>query len=457
MAARIDPLQAILFAGLGVLALVTGLVAGLDPPMSLGLSGAVAYGLLVFANLPAALALYCSEPFGLSFQESGVMRIAVAILFVSWLGTIMVRDQRVRNLFAEHPAVSGALLLFLAWSLLSLTWAEDPGASWDTTSQYAAAAVIFLVTFTVVRTRQQASGMVAAFVAGAVVAAGFGLVTGRQDAGRLEGLSLDPNELATVVVPAIALAVALIPSVPRSPGLKLALGIAAGFCCVATLLTVSREAVFALIAMMTAAVLFSGRWRAAVTLLVAAAAISGSVYIVSVASPDSRDRILHAADSKTRFQEGRTSLWQVGWRIFEANPVRGVGAGNFSVSAKHYLLRPGRLGDTRQIVDTPKVSHSSFVEVLTGLGAVGLAMFLLIDLFGMVACVRAARRFAAGTDRAGEALARGVFVALVGLQVLHAFHSDESNKQLWFLLGLGLALLAIATARAERPADDAPA
>jgi O-antigen ligase len=445
MAARNDPIQWLIVAGFGALALLTGLIAGIDPPVSIGFSFAVAYGLLAFANLPAALALYCCEPFGYSFEESTIARIAVAMLLLSWLGVLMVEGSRARKLFVDHAAASGVLLLFLAWSLFSLVWAESPADGLVAFGRYTSGVAVMFIAYTVVRTRTRLTLVCAAVVVGGVLAALYGLAFGKQLDGRLAALSLDPNELASVLVPGVALSVALLVSIRSSPVLRVLLAAAAAFCILGTFLTASREGVIALVVVVVLGVVAGGRWRPQIALAGVLAVGLGVLYLTAFAPDSNRERILHAADPQQR-QEGRTALWEVGWRIFRAHPVNGVGAGNFQDTARHYVLQPGNLRVTREIIDTPKVSHSTYVEFLTGLGIIGLGMFLIIDAFSIVCCVRAIREFRESGDRAGEALARGLLIGLIGLQVTHLFHSDEGNKQLWLLLALGPAVLAIAQA-----------
>jgi hypothetical protein len=58
-----------------------------------------------------------------------------------------------------------------------------------------------------------------------------------------------------------------------------------------------------------------------------------------------------------------------------------------------------------------------------------------------------------------ELIARGVFVGLVGILAADFFLSAQFSKQLWLLLGLGPALLAMSSRRSidEDTADDPPA
>ena len=59
------------------------------------------------------------------------------------------------------------------------------------------------------------------------------------------------------------------------------------------------------------------------------------------------------------------------------------------------------------IVDTPKVAHNTYLQVLAELGVVGLALFMTILLFSLVCAFKAHRVAArAGRPRAGHHRAR---------------------------------------------------
>jgi O-antigen ligase len=135
--------------------------------------------------------------------------------------------------------------------------------------------------------------------------------------------------------------------------------------------------------------------------------------------------------------------------MVEDEPVRGIGAGNFANTSVHYLLQPGAIVRDDFIVDTPKVAHNSYLEVLAELGVVGLVLFAGVLAFALTCIVKATRVFARIGDRQMELLSRGLLVALVGLLASDFFGSRQFEKQLWLLLALGPAFLALARAQAD--------
>jgi O-antigen ligase len=138
--------------------------------------------------------------------------------------------------------------------------------------------------------------------------------------------------------------------------------------------------------------------------------------------------------------------------MVSAHPVRGVGSGNFQLTSGHYLLeRPGAI-KYDYFIDKPKVAHNTYLHVLAELGFVGLGLFLAIIGFAIACAWSAAQRFKQAGDLDMELLTRGVLLAIIGLLSADFFISGQYSKQLWLLLGLGPAMLAIAKTRASRTA-----
>jgi O-antigen ligase len=289
--------------------------------------------------------------------------------------------------------------------------------------------------------------VVMAFLAGAVASALYGIVS-PVDAGaggRLQSSLLDPNELAAVLLAGVALSVAsTLLNRGRVP-LQFASLMAGGFCVLALFLTASRGGLIALAAMMLFAIIVAGRWRLAVLVISLLMAGSAYVYLTAFAPQGERDRIQEVTRGETRVEEGRTTLWQLAIREFKDHPAKGVGAGNFRNQTRHVLLRPGSLRRADQELSVSQVVHNSYLEPLAELGLVGLALFTGIILFSLGSLLVASRRFRLAEDRQMEAVALALAVALFGSLAADFFISNEYSKQLWLLLGLGPAVLAMAS------------
>jgi O-antigen ligase len=175
------------------------------------------------------------------------------------------------------------------------------------------------------------------------------------------------------------------------------------------------------------------------------------IYFTAIAPSYIRERIISPNVGQEKIQEGRTTLWQVAWRAFEAHPAEGVGSGNFSLVSRNYLLEPGVLARTDEIVgDNPKVVHNSYLEVATELGVIGFVLFMVVVLFSLGAMLKSARLFRLIGDNRMQAVALCIAVALIGDLAALFFISDQYSKQLWLLMGLGPVLLAMAQTAKQR-------
>jgi O-antigen ligase len=452
-------LPAMLFA----IAAAVGALAGVDPKLGIAAAMGVAFVTIVLADLSVGLCIYALFAFlnivpdiGGSFLSFD--KVAGGLLAVSWLATVATRKDARRAFISSHPQFFAILTFFLAWVVLSLTWAEQPSHGLEVASRYVLSAFLFLIVFTAVRTRQHVRWLLWAFVVASTLSGAYGLVVPppATDEDRLAGTIGEPNQLAAVLVAGVVIALALAVVEKGKPLHRLVLLTAAGLCLLATFLTLSRAGLIALVIAMVAAVIVAGRWRAQVFAVAALVITTLFVFFAFVATPHQRDRVTSVGTGATT---GRSDIWTVGWRMVQAHPVNGVGVGQFQTSAVHFLIAPGAIQRSDLIIDTPKVAHNIYLHVLAEMGVVGLTAFLLIIGFALRCALRAAQAFQRRGDAAMDLISRAVFVALVGILAADFFASEQFSKQLWLLLGLGPALLAMAGRKGEQtqaePAQEA--
>jgi O-antigen ligase len=312
---------------------------------------------------------------------------------------------------------------------------------------------LFPIVYTAVRSIRDVRLIAGAFVAGACLAAFYGIAAQPDAASvgsgagldRLAGTLGDPNELATLLVAGMVLATMFIFDRGTSFAIRLvALG-AGSVLLLALLFTVSRGGLVALTTALVASVIVARRYR--VQAIVAAVTVGAAalVFFLAFASPAASERIT-AADGG----EERIDVWTVAWRMVDANPVTGVGAGSFRHESIHYLVEPGTIRFD-ELIDQRSVTHNAYLEVLTGTGFVGLALYITIITACLVMFVRAAHNFERSGDRGGELTTRTLIVAVASILAAYFFLSEESSKYLWLLLSLAPALLAIS----RRSAPDA--
>ncbi len=434
--------------GLGLIGAVLGLLAGYDPRVAIAGALGLAFVLVAFADLAIGLAVFAFigfvEVVPLFGPVLNLTKLAGLLLTLSWFAILTTRRSSKIDFVSVHPIVATALGLFLGWAALSAAWAEDPGAAIGSASRYALNMVLFLIVFTAVRNERNLGHILIGFVLGSLFAVGYALVApSAEDPGRLATAAHDPNELAAALISGSILAVGAVAHFRESPPLRLLAGFTAVACVAGILLTASRGGLIALTVALLFAIVVAGRWRAPLAIGTACLAAASVFYFAGFASPEVQERITEPTRGQSRLQEGRTTIWQVAWRSVEANPVQGLGSANFAVSSKHYLFEPGTLARTDEIIDQPKVAHNSYLEVLAELGIVGAFLFGVLILFSVASALAAAREYDARGDPRMQAVCLCVSVAMVGLLAAGFFSSYQYSKELWLLMGLGPALLAM--------------
>ncbi len=456
--AALAPTRLIAPAAFCVFAVVLGGLAGLNPALAISGALAFAFMLVIFADLYIGVVLFTLLSFvaqvpGLGGSDVTFAKLVGLLLAVSWLAVLTTRPDARADLARAYPAAAYTLIVFLAWVALSQLWATDSAAVLDALFRLSLNALLVFIVFTAVRTPRHAIGVVAAFVIGATVAAVYGLLfvspEGADGAERLAGGLDNPNELATVLVAALALSIGLGRALGSFPLARFCAFAAGAVCTAGIFLTGSRGGLVALAVALIAFLVIGTRFRGRLLLIVIFVALAGVGYYSYVASPEERERVIDVSSGGT----GRTDLWEVGWRMVEDKPVQGVGAGNFIVESPRYLLEPGTIQRTDVFIgEAPRVTHNTYLQMWSELGTVGLLLFLSIMAFGLGTAFKAARSFADSGDAQMEPIAVAVFVALAAVLAADFFGSRQYDKELWLLLGLAPALLAIA--RQRRPAEE---
>jgi O-antigen ligase len=470
MAARIDLRHRFVQLGFAALAVMLGIGAGVDPRIAVAAAIGLAFVVLVMGDLTIGLCLFAVVAFldvlpHLGGSALSFTKIVGFLLAVSWLAKVSSSDDARNDFLAAHPTFTYVLVLFLGWSALSLTWAESSSVATTPLLRYALNLILFLIVYSAVRTPRHLAWTIGAYVAGSALAAGYGVLnpptdTAYYDVTRVSGTIGDPNELAAVLVGGTILAAALAVTLRGAPVLRLLAGGASVLCAAGIFLSLSRGGLVALGFSLIAAIVVAGRrWRLQAIVLAAVVAVGAFAYFGFYADSTAIHRVTSFGNGT-----GRTDIWTVGWRMVQHHPVTGVGVGNYKTSSIHYLLEPGAIQRDEFIVDTPKVAHNTYLQVLAELGIVGAALFAAIVGFSLLCILKAARCFERLGDETMELMSRALLVALCGVLAADFFISEEFSKQLWLLLGLGPALLGIAKAatgerarRELRSADDVAA
>jgi putative inorganic carbon (HCO3(-)) transporter len=428
-------------------AAVCGLLAGIQPLLGVSAALAVAFTVVTLSNLTAGLVLFTVLSFldvfsATSSGAASFMKVAGGLLFGSWCLARLLGHASTRGSVARIPAGAGLCVVALAlWSGLSVTWAQSPRSAATATLTFLLDMLLIPIVMAAVRDREQLAWVLSAFVLGAIVSAAYALLdpsaAGAGHYGRLAGGIGDANEEAAVLVAAIPLAIAL-PAVSSRAWMRSLGWTGVIVCLLGVFATLSRGGLLALGVVLACAVLFGGRWRSRAALLLAGAVICTVSYYAVIAPLAARERVTMTTSN------GRLDIWHVGWRMVQAHPLQGVGAGNFQDAAVHYVQAPGSITSARLIVDAPHVAHNVYLELLADLGIPGLLAFVGVAMFSLLAGLRAARAFERRGDAGLELAARCVVLALIGFLAADFFLSGEFSKQLWLTFALCSALLGLA-------------
>lgn len=163
--------------------------------------------------------------------------------------------------------------------------------------------------------------------------------------------------------------------------------------------------------------------------------------VFTLVPPEQKARFATAGEDRTSIT--RLERWERGLEMAGKYPILGVGYGNWSVAVRKLYDVEGDL------------SHNIFIECVSELGYVGLAMFLALIL-GCFASNRQTRRLA-GENRFVFYLAHGLDGALVGFLASGFFVTVLYYPYFWVNLALTAALnrIAVQAAAAEAIAEPA--
>ncbi|WP_439656076.1 O-antigen ligase family protein [Lentzea sp. HUAS TT2] len=344
-------------------------------------------------------------------------KIVPALLIGVWLFSLY----RHRRLPSPHPLHLVVALLAVVLLATSAVHEAEPF-----TLEYLVRWVPFLVITVVladVAAREvPVRALLAATVAGAVVAAAGGLISVAGGSLRATGPLEDPNDLAFFLVAALPLLVAL-PAKGKSRVVLLLLG---------TVLVAGAAATFSRgggIALACALVWLIARRGIPVRAVVVTAAVTGVAALVFASAAQAE--LSRALQEKSHIAgtnaDTRMLRWQAASRMLADNPVLGVGPGGFR---QEYAAA----GHNAEIDEQTPVAHNLFLEVAAELGVPGFALLVAFVAVGFVASERALRRVA---DRR-EAVA--VQAALIAVLVASIFLSEQYYLPLWSLVALAVAI-----------------
>lgn len=284
-----------------------------------------------------------------------------------WLCAVLVKGQ-LRKLTSFHVLV----LVFFLWNLLSVFWTTDPDSTLSRIVTYAQVAVLTILLWDLFTTRAAIYLGLQAYVLGAwpvIFFTAANYLSGNQISyGRYASVGSIANNTGIILTLGVPLAWHLA-MVNRRDGLlrrllwllNLLFLPAAAF---AMALTGSRFAVLITVPVLLFGIISLTRIgllsRIAILLVVVAGGLSAAAALL----PETTIERLATVDEELASGDlnGRTVFWERGLQLWGDSPLLGIGTGAFDEAMTPYYGRP-------------RSAHSSFVAVLTELGAVGILLF----------------------------------------------------------------------------------
>ena len=439
---------------------------------------------LLLYLLPLAVAFGSLAPLSVGKLRAGLTDAIVAgllALAVVWLWRSPdARDalahpldwaRRIWRSQAHALALLGALLLYLAVIVLSIAVAISRTAVIKETLKWGEVLVVVSATWLFIRSERQAlwlacAAIVAGFAEALLGCAQYVLATGLLGPGgasvRVFGTFDQPNPYGGYLNMSLPIALALT-VFGRDPRMRWVTGGASVVMLFALYLSGSRGALLGLVAALVvlAAVGLRIERKTLIGLAIAAPllAIAWFAHLIPARIENKllaqfrvNDVSLTAQLNDANYSTiERLAHWVAGLRMFQAHPLLGVGAGNYSAAYATYKV-PGW-------DESLTHAHNYYINAAAETGALGLLALLGVIAVAIWVAWRAtraadwrsaARRTLAGID--ARAVAMGCAAVVVALCV-HNFTDDlfVHAMELQFALALGL-MLRLATPKAQ-PAD----
>jgi O-antigen ligase len=163
----------------------------------------------------------------------------------------------------------------------------------------------------------------------------------------------------------------------------------------------------------------------------------GGLLLFALVAPSSPiTRFLEPRDIDAASADSRTVVWGAGLRMLEANPVLGIGIGNFKPTMRQFIPDLDLLPDGTK----ERIAHNMYVEIAAEMGLLGLGTLVGMMVWAFVSLQRTYRR---ARDKGAELVtlaALGLQAGLFGFAVSSFFLSAQTVKLFWLMLFVTMTL-----------------
>jgi O-antigen ligase len=341
-----------------------------------------------------------------------------------------------------------SVIAYSGWAVASVLWTVNPNSSFQqggtgyTIASLGLSLVMMLGIVTFVRRQVDLRRLMwTTWIFSALT----GLVSVLQYASgsaRAVGVSGDANFFAAVQVIALPIGAQLAMQVDNPRTRRwIFVGIGLGVGSIMTSLSrggiLALIAVFLLLGLQPARGFFQTRAQKRAFLLVVLAGV-GVLLIFSFSALSARTSSLFSGQDQG---SGRANLWQAAVTGWHEHEVRGLGFGAFIGQSDQLLLAtPGVNLSNYALRPKGQYAHNAYLESLVELGIIGAVLFVTMLVAVAISLRRTAHSAARSELQAVSGFARALLLALAGFAFASVFLSTETNRMLWVLVGLAIAL-----------------
>lgn len=419
------PPQAFFGIGLAVAGAALGFGASRSPVIALvAVAGLVLVAVVAHNSLAAVSILtvgfffqnYLDKGVGLATPIKAIGALALGAWLLEW------------GLRRRHIVACRTLLAVLAldlWVMISFLVTTQQQAAVTSVVQYLDFSLLFFLVVQVVGGDDRRARIVTGVTTVASGAAALvGLVIFLAHSVRAVGPVGDPNDFAFILASSVPL-VLYQTRWATSPWARRLSGLAVAIILATILATYSRSG---LVALLGAGVWAMATRRISVRATVATVA-SGAVVVLALFLTKPQV-ISHVFQQKAVVAQqnvnDRYYLWGVALKEFSADPISGVGPGNYET--RFDAFAPPLVGKKGEVLTT----HNAYLNVMAELGAPGTALFLI---YLVLSWIDLRRRFPLDprADALQGALAAGFIAALVGA----FFLTEQYFAPFWLLPAIG--------------------
>ncbi|MEQ1654312.1 MAG: O-antigen ligase family protein [Nitrospira sp.] len=363
----------------------------------------------------------------------GLNMLALGAVVTVFLGISLARSGRLEFLDKQTVLFMGLLVLML----IHIPLARNTFYSFNTAKLMFFTFISYMSIITFVNSAQKVFVMMRFWIFVHLALAIVGIFKGGVGVG---GWVEDENDLCMELNVALAFSAFMAFSATSMKSKLLYLGLS-GIFVLTIMATLSRGGFIGLVAV-------GGYcWLRSSKKFVSAVVVCVLVLVMSVFAPEKYWSEVQSITSEEETQTGtggeRLYTWGIGWEMFLANPIIGIGQGNFPWEFLHY--EAGRTFRGHSL--SGRLAHSLYLTLLPELGLIGGGIFVAMTCYILLNCAaihRAYKRSAGGEGvsrlRDATLVALGIEGALLGYLITSVFISTLYYPTFWTLMAFSLVI-----------------